>query len=199
MTMDRPLLPVVLSLTVMFASALFASTAIADEPKPTIPEQAPAATADEIPSQEELDKRLEETLSGVEMIGSFTVTGAPNDKPLNEDKYTINKVKKLNNGLWLFDATIQYGGNNTRIPISLPVKWAGDTPVITVNNVLVPGMGNFNARVLIYKDQYAGTWSGGDHGGHMFGRIVKIGAESAEKMADEKVSQQKPAAPSVTK
>lgn len=188
----RLLLPTLLLLLV----GLVYDVARADEP-PAAGQAPGAATAEEVPSQEELDKRFEETMSGVEMIGSFTVAGAPADQPLSEDKYTINKVKKLDNGLWLFDATIQYGGNNTRIPISLPVKWAGDTPVITVNNVLVPGMGNFNARVLIYKDQYAGTWSGGDHGGIMFGRIAKIGAE--EKQADEKVSRQTPADPAAVK
>ena len=33
--------------------------------------------------------------------------------------------------------------------------------------------GKFTCRVLVYRDQYAGTWSGGDHGGHLFGRVVK--------------------------
>lgn len=200
MTLSRLWLPVV-SLSIALSIALWTATVNAEDPKPAEkPADKPAAAAEPELTQEELEKRFEETLSGSEMIGSFTLTGAPSDQPLKEDKYTINKVKKLNNGYWLFDATIQYGGNNTRIPISLPVKWAGDTPVITVTNVLVPGMGTFSARVLIYKDQYAGTWSGGDHGGHMIGRIVKIGAEDSTAKSDEKkVSQKDEAKPGVTK
>ena len=41
----------------------------------------------------------------------------------------------------------------------------------TLDDVMVPGFGTFTCRVMIDGDQYAGTWSGGDHGGHMFGRI----------------------------
>ena len=32
---------------------------------------------------------------------------------------------------------------------------------------------SYTARVLIYGKQYAGTWSGKDHGGHLFGRIER--------------------------
>lgn len=173
------------------------SVAYSEDPQPATPAEQPAAEPEL--TQEELEKRFEETLSGSQMIGSFTLTGGPADQPLKEDKYTINKVKKLKNGYWLFDATIQYGGNNTRIPITLPVKWAGDTPVITVTNVLVPGMGTFSARVLVYKDQYAGTWSGGDHGGHMIGRIVKLGAEESTAQSEEKKVSQKEGSDEPTK
>jgi len=34
-------------------------------------------------------------------------------------------------------------------------------------------MGTFTARVVLYRDQYAGTWSGEKSGGQMFGKIVK--------------------------
>jgi hypothetical protein len=34
--------------------------------------------------------------------------------------------------------------------------------------------------VLIFGDQYAGTWSGGDHGGHLFGRIEKTPPEDED-------------------
>jgi outer membrane protein assembly factor BamB len=33
--------------------------------------------------------------------------------------------------------------------------------------------------VLVYGDQYAGTWSGGNHGGHVFGRIERADAPAA--------------------
>jgi hypothetical protein len=55
----------------------------------------------------------------------------------------------------------------------VPVKWAGDTPVISVTNFKVPTMGTYTARVMIYADHYAGTWDAGDHGGHMWGRVER--------------------------
>ena len=60
------------------------------------------------------------------------------------------------------------------------MKWAGDTPVISVTNVAFPGLGTYSARVVIYGDSYAGTWDGKDHGGQMFGKIVKKGEEDAD-------------------
>jgi hypothetical protein len=53
------------------------------------------------------------------------------------------------------------------------VKWAGDTPVISVTDVGVPGLGTYTARVVVYGDQYAGIWStsDGSHGGQMWGKL----------------------------
>jgi hypothetical protein len=52
------------------------------------------------------------------------------------------------------------------------VKWAGDTAVIIVDKLQYPGGGTYSARVLFYEHTYAGTWSGGDHGGLMSGVIT---------------------------
>ncbi len=126
----------------------------------------------------ELEKQFEETLSGATLIGSFTVSGMK-DQKLTEEKYTIDRVKKITStdkeDLWQFQTRIQYGGHDVTVPLALEVKWAGDTPVITLTDLMVPGLGTFTARVLIFRGEYAGTWSGGDHGGHLFGRIVKKG------------------------
>ncbi|HEY2840186.1 MAG TPA: hypothetical protein VGJ26_13610 [Pirellulales bacterium] len=124
--------------------------------------------------QAALEKEFAETMSGATLVGSFTVSGAP-EKKLTEEKYTISNCKKLENGLWNFETRIQYGGHDVTLPLALQVKWAGDTPVITLTDLPVPGLGTFTARVLVFRNEYAGTWSGGDHGGHLFGRIVKKG------------------------
>ena len=54
---------------------------------------------------------------------------------------------------------------------------AGDTPIITLTNLEIPGLGTFTSRVIIYEGRYAGTWQHGDVGGHLFGRIEKLPAE----------------------
>lgn len=134
-----------------------------------------AAYAADEPSQAELEKQLAEKLSGATLVGQFTVRGMNDDKPLAQDRYTLGTVKKLDNGFWSIEARIQYGDHDVKLPLALPVKWAGDTPVISVTNVAFPGLGTYSARVVIYGDSYAGTWDGKDHGGEMFGRIVKKG------------------------
>ena len=149
--------------------------------------QQPPATgkaAKPAPSREELEKQFAESLSGATLVGHFTITGLKNDEPLKEERYTLGKVSKLKNGdFWSFQARIQYGDHDVNVPLALEVKWAGDTPLITLTDIGIPGLGTYTARVLFYRDQYAGTWSGSTHGGHLFGKVVKENAEAqpAEK------------------
>lgn len=163
------------------AVVLFAaSSAPAEDSQPAAEAQAEQPKADEVPSQEELDRRFEELLDNSQLIGFFTEGGKESEAPLKADKYTIENVKKLKNGFWLFEARIQYNDQDRKVPLPVQVKWAGDTPVITLTKVFVPGFGTFTARVLFYGTEYAGTWSANDHGGHMFGRIEKLGEPKTE-------------------
>src|SRR6202035_1050105 len=106
--------------------------------------------------------------TNVIMSGSYTATGQ--EKP-GTDQYTIVKVTKEEGDNWTFVARIQFAGRDVNLPIRVPVKWAGDTPVIEVTDAGLPGLGTSTARVLIYKGRYAGTWSGQGHGGQLWGRI----------------------------
>jgi hypothetical protein len=145
---------------------------------PSKPAKSPLVNPDL--DEETLYKQFEEMLSGKLMIGSFTTTGQEG-QPLKEDKYTLEKVSRLENGLWQFVARIQYDGRDMKFPLALPVRWAGNTPVITIDKLVIPGMGAFSARVLFHDGQYAGTWSAGDHGGLMFGRIAPLEEETKEE------------------
>ena len=119
------------------------------------------------------EQRFQEMLSGVTLTGHFTITGEEDSSTLREEKYTITKITKLSDDYWLFFARIQYGGKDVTVPLKLEVKWAEDTPIITLTDLELPNLGTFTARVIIYRGQYAGTWSSGKHGGHMFGIITK--------------------------
>lgn len=134
-------------------------------------EERPAS--DPAKRQEELEKELERKLSGATFTGNFTLGKVTPETKLKEDRYTITKATKLKDDFWMIQTRIQYGGHDVTVPLPLRIVWAGDTPVITLDDLPVPGLGSFTARVLIYKDEYAGTWSGKDHGGHLFGRIEK--------------------------
>jgi len=116
-----------------------------------------------------LEKQFQDSLSGVTLVGNFTTGGTE----LREEKYTIEKVSKLGGEVWLFHARIQYGSHDVTLPLPLTVKWAGDTPIITLTDLSIPKLGTYTARVMIYRGQYSGYWSGKDHGGHLFGKIVK--------------------------
>jgi hypothetical protein len=139
----------------------------------------PAKTAT-MPSRDELIKKLEENLTGAKLIGSYSVQGRE-DRPPKAEEYTITSANKLPEGdIWLINARIKYGEKDVTIPMPLEIKWAGDTPIITLTNLTIPGLGTFTSRVLIYDNRYAGTWQHGNVGGNLFGRIEKVKAETAE-------------------
>ena len=185
------------SLTILLTGVLFFSGFTrAQEPKgPALDEAAkpaarPATPSEKVPDQAQLDQWFTETMSGATLVGHFTVDGRGSGEP-KEERYTIQKVTKQQGDNWLFLARIQFGGRDVTIPMRIPVKWAGDTAVISVTDLGFPGLGTYTARVLIYGDQYAGTWSGKDHGGHLWGRI-----ERADQGGDGAAS---PEAPKVKK
>ena len=124
--------------------------------------------------QQALFKLFEKKLSGVKLVGRFTVLGKEGED-LPKEEYTIHSVKKLPEGdYWMFNARVQYGGNDNKFSLPLEVKWAGTTPVITLTDFTIPGMGTFSSRVIIYKNKYSGTWTHGKVGGHLFGVIEQL-------------------------
>jgi len=129
----------------------------------------------------ELETRFQEQLSGSNFVGHFTDDLKPGGT-LTPEKYTLGKIHKLQGDRWLFPVRIQYGDHDLTIPLALSVVWAGDTPIIQLDQMAVPGFGIFSARVLIHNDHYAGYWQGANHGGHLFGRI-----EHEQKSPDSSV------------
>lgn len=116
---------------------------------------------------------LSEQLSNVKLSGYFTVTGK--DKAPTKESYEILSVVKApgKNDLWIFTSRMKKGGQTVDLPIPLPVKWAGDKPVIYMDNLKIPGLGQFSAFVLFDGDKYAGTWVHGKTTGHLYGTIAK--------------------------
>lgn len=121
---------------------------------------------------EELEAKFKATLTRATLSGRWCGIKDGNLTPEKEDKYTIVSVTKLAGNTWIINARIQYGEKDFVAPIPVQVKWAGDTPVITLDNVGIPGGNSYSARVLIYNKTYAGTWSGGDHAGLLNGLIT---------------------------
>ncbi len=132
----------------------------------------PANTEGPKSSSEELEAKFKATLTRATLSGRWCAIKDGQLGPEKEDKYTILGVAKLAGDAWLITARIQYGQRDIVAPIPVQVKWAGDTPVIVVDNIGIPGGNSYSARVLIYDKTYAGTWSGGDHGGLLNGVIT---------------------------
>jgi hypothetical protein len=125
--------------------------------------------------QARLEREFEQTLTGATLTGKF----ATGDK-VAEDRYTILKASRVAGETWVIQTRIQYGKRDITVPVPVTVKWAGDTPVITLTDAGIPGLGTFTARVLFYRGQYAGTWASQEgHGGQMWGKVVH--AASSEK------------------
>jgi len=144
----------------------------AQEPAP--PQDKPAAkTPKPKLTQEQLEAAFKTNLTKATLSGRWCAIQGDKLSPEKDDKYTIVSVNKLGGEAWIINARIQYGNKDFVAPIPVQVKWAGDTPVITLDDVGMPGgKTTYSARVLIYNKTYAGTWSGGDHAGLLNGVIT---------------------------
>ena len=131
------------------------------------------------------EKRFAAMLSNVTLVGSYTQEN--NNEPPEKERYTIYRVSKIpgRDSLWRFDVRMEFGTVNLRLPLALPVQWAGRTPVIVLDDYGIPGLGSFSARVLFDGNRYAGTWQHGKVGGHLFGIIEKNKPSGAQPHAEE--------------
>ena len=128
---------------------------------------------EESTDNQELFEKFSNSMKGVRFTGFFTVEGS--DRPPSEETYEIHNVQKFGDkDLWIFTARIKYGKKDVTLPMPLPVKWVGNVPVITMQNLNIPGLGKFSAHVVIDGQKYAGTWAHGKVGGHLYGKISKI-------------------------
>ena len=130
-------------------------------------------TADDSPAEPDqatLFQQFEDQLTNAKLVGQFTIVGK--DRAPASEEYRIRSVKKLPRGdYWSFNARIQYGDKDLTVPLVLEVKWAGDTPIITLSDLTIPLLGTFSARVVIDDGKYAGTWRHGEAHGHLYGVI----------------------------
>jgi hypothetical protein len=130
-----------------------------------------ASCGKNISQQADNERMFAQRMQNVTLVGYSTRTNK--EGTFGPEKYKIESVSKISGDTWLFKTRLRYDGKDLPVPIPITLLWAGDTPVITLTDMTIPGVGTWTARVMLYRDQYAGTWSGKDHGGQMFGKIVK--------------------------
>jgi hypothetical protein len=127
-------------------------------------QEAPASEADR-------DRAFEAMMANVSLVGQSTSFGREGIS--GKEEYAIDKVSRIAGDRWLFHTTLKLGARELTVPIPVLVLWAGDTPVITLTDLSIPGLGTYSARVLLFRDHYAGTWAGAEGGGHVFGDILR--------------------------
>ena len=124
----------------------------------------------DLPEQE---RQFAERMRNVSLVGSFTVSGREG-RTSDPDRYDIFSVEKVGEDQWRFNARMDCCGvSGATLPIVVPMRWYGDTPMIMMTDTSLPGIGTFTVRVFFYGDRYAGTWQHGTVGGHMSGHIEK--------------------------
>jgi len=172
--MDQPrhvkdlvsLVPFVVAGALSFLNPANVAAAQADQRADT-----PAVTGAEM---NERERKFSESMANVVLTGRFTTDGQ-NGTP-EPERYHIVSATKLAGDNWVIVARISYGKRDVQpppVPIPVKVRWAGDTPVLSLTDLTIPGFGTFTSRVLFYENRYAGTWQHGDKGGNLFGTISK--------------------------
>jgi hypothetical protein len=132
-------------------------------------------------SQEELEAKFKALLTKATLSGHWSPIKEGTVGEEKEDKYYIVSAGKVSGDSWVVNARIKHGDREFVAPLPVKVKWAGDTPVLTVDNLQLPGGRTaYSARVLFFGQTYAGTWSGGDHGGLLSGIISNEKEEKKE-------------------
>lgn len=186
---------------VIQAIIISATFGVADEPATQSADAGQATTTvasneDQPPPADDGEtKRIEsfkQALNGVVFRGTFQMTNdeglkgkAPLTKPIIE-RYEIDRVSKGVDDNWIIFARIQYADRDVRVPVPVRVIWAEDTPVITLDAIPIPMIGDYSARVVIQDGFYAGTWSGKGYGGVLAGQIIKKADEAMiKKMEDD--------------
>src|SRR5688572_17505769 len=81
----------------------------------------------------DLERQFAERMRDVTLIGSFTVAGREDGTP-RPDRYDISSAEKVGDDLWRFNANMQCCGVNGAVPIVVPMRWIGDTPMIMMTD-----------------------------------------------------------------
>lgn len=134
----------------------------------------------------EQEKQFSEKMSDTTLTGRFTFDDKMDQIPKPE-RYEIKSVTKAVGNLWTFMVRIKYGKVDATLPVTVPIVWADGTPMVSLKDAMIPGMGGgFSAHVIFEGDRYAGTWQHNSKGGHMFGSIKKTAEiEKADSPAEK--------------
>lgn len=133
------------------------------------------------------ERQFTERMRNVTLRGSFTVAGRAGTP--REDRYEIERVEKVGDDLWRFNAGMHCCGVNGTIPIVVPMRFVGDTAMVMMTDTSLPAIGTFTVRLFFHGNRYAGSWQHGEVGGLMSGTIEKRTAPDAAQQSDASSTQ----------
>ena len=120
----------------------------------------------------ELERVFAERMQNVALEGHFTIEGRER-RDGNPELYEISRGHENSRETGGDSTSTSPMAMSTRpLLVVVPIVWAGDTPMVSITDFAIPGLGEeFGARVIFYDDRYAGTWDHGQYGGMMYGTI----------------------------
>ena len=83
------------------------------------------------------ERQFTERMAGASLVGRFTIAGRE-DRPARPERYDISSVEKVGEDLWRFNARMRYGDVDTTLPFVVPMRFAGDTPMISMTDHTIP-------------------------------------------------------------
>jgi hypothetical protein len=122
------------------------------------------------------ERAFVEQMRASTLVGHFTMAGREGE-PARPDRYDIAGVAKVGDDLWQFDVRMRHDDFDATLPVAVPMRFVGDTPVIMMTDYTIPSLGTFTVRLFFHGDRYAGTWQHGKAGGLMYGRIEKTATQ----------------------
>ncbi len=150
-------------LAVLALSAFSCSVVAQDAGKPDAPAKI---------ELNEHEKKFEASLKDAVFVGRWCLVKDGKMGDARAETYTIHSARKITDRQWIISARMQWGKKDITVPIPVNVLWAGDTPVITLDKLWIPGAGTYSARVMVFDNTYAGTWSGPNYGGLLNGVVT---------------------------
>ncbi len=144
-------------------------------------------------AQVKKEAAFKKLMNNAVLDGLWQVTGAgglsgtePLSKPKPE-RYAITSAEKVADDSWIIKSRIQYGDKDVTVPILVRIVWAEDTPILTINELAIPMIGTYSARVMFHHGFYSGVWysKGNNYGGILAGRIRKQNDIATDKKKSE--------------
>src|ERR1700726_2245195 len=77
----------------------------------------------------DLERQFTAQMKDAALVGQFTIAGRE-DRTGRPDRYDISSVQKVGDERWQFNARMRYAGIDVTLPITVPMRGVGDTPMI---------------------------------------------------------------------
>jgi hypothetical protein len=162
----RLLIPIIVWLS--FREHAFAQAQTSEPPKDS--RKSASASNKSLPSDPE--ERFKALFTNATLSGRWArIKDGVLGEERSGDKYTIVSVVKRDGDNWTVNAKMKYGEKDLILPVPVRMKFSGDTAVLSVEDLGMPGGGTYTARLLIFERTYSGTWKDQRGGGMLYGTI----------------------------